>query len=156
MFFTYGKRLNIPSLSPIELKVKTTFFWYCQFKWKNSSLGYGCSQSILSCQKHWTRWNILFSAFEGSNAMSGKKNLLQKRIRNFSPFNIYINCCNHGLALCLPHLMKNIEYAEPLLDYDAVLLGMWKMFHYSPKKELYWNQFKVFMVKNLLKCWRRQ
>ena len=31
--------------------------------------------------------------------------------------------------------MKNIEYAELLLEYDPVLLGMWKMFRYSPKKE---------------------
>ena len=45
--------------------------------------------------------------------------------------------------------MKNIEYVELLLDYD-VLLGVWKMFHYSPKKELYWNQFKIFMVKSLM------
>ena len=29
---------------------------------------------------------------------------------------------------------ENIEYAELLLDYDAVLLVMWKMFGYSPKK----------------------
>ena len=55
--------------------------------------------------------------------MSGKKNGLERRIRTFSPFNISINCCNHRLALCLPYLMKSIENAEPLLDYDAVLLG---------------------------------
>ena len=30
--------------------------------------------------------------------------------------------------------MKNIEYTELLLDYNAVLLGMQKMFHYSPRK----------------------
>ena len=29
--------------------------------------------------------------------------------------------------------MKIIEYAELLLDYDAVLLGVRKMFHYSLK-----------------------
>ena len=77
---------------------------------------------------------ILFSVLDGTNAMSGKKNGLQRRIRNFSPFNIHVNCRNHRLALCLPHLMKNIEYAELLLDYDAVLLGVWKMFHYFSKK----------------------
>ena len=76
---------------------------------------------------------IHFSVLDGANAMSGKYNGLQRRIRNFSPFNIYINCRNHRLALCLPHLTKNIEYAELVLDYNAVLLGVWKMFHYSPK-----------------------
>ena len=53
--------------------------------------------------------------------MSGKMNGLQRRIRNFPPFNICISCGNHKLALCLPHLMKIIEYAELLLDYDAVI-----------------------------------
>ena len=65
--------------------------------------------------------------------MSGKMSGLQRRIRNFSPFNIYISCGNHKLALCLPHLMKIIEYAELVLDYDAVLLGVRKMFHHSLK-----------------------
>ena len=44
--------------------------------------------------------------------MSGKKNSLQRRIRNFLAFNIYINSHNHRLVSCLPHLMKNIDYAE--------------------------------------------
>ena len=35
----------------------------------------------------------------------------------------------------LASLMKNIEYAELLLDYGTVLLGVWKMFHYSPKQK---------------------
>ena len=47
--------------------------------------------------------------------------------------------------------MKNIEYDEFLLDCDAVLLHVWKMFHYSPKQELHWNLFKTFMVKKSLK-----
>ena len=66
--------------------------------------------------------------------MSGKGNSLQWRIRILLSFNIYINCLSHRLVLCLPLLMKNIEYTELLLDYNAVLLGMQKMFHYSPRK----------------------
>ena len=65
---------------------------------------------------------ILFSVLDRTNAISGKKNGLQRRIGNFSPFNIYINCHNHRLVLCLPHLMKYIEYAKLVLDSNAVLL----------------------------------
>ena len=66
--------------------------------------------------------------------MSGMNNGLQRGIRFYSPFNIYINCRNHRLALCLHHLMKDVDFAELLIDYDSLLLGIWKMFHFSPKK----------------------
>ena len=61
-------------------------------------------------------------------------NGLQRGIRFYSPFNMYINCRNHRLALCLHHLMKDVDFAELLIDYDSLLLGIWKMFHFSPKK----------------------
>ena len=32
-----------------------------------------------------------------------------------------------------PH-HEDPKFAELLLDFDSVLLGLWKMFHYSPKK----------------------
>ena len=67
---------------------------------------------------------IPFSVIDKTKAMSGKKNYLQSRARNFSPFNICMNCRNHRLVLCLHLLLKNVEYAELLLDYDAVLLGV--------------------------------
>ena len=41
-----------------------------------------------------------------------------------------VNCRNHRLSLCWPYLIKNIEYAQLLLDYDAVSFGV---FQYSPK-----------------------
>ena len=47
---------------------------------------------------------------------------------------MYINCRNHRLALCLLHLMKDADFAELLIDYDSLLLGIWKMFCFSPKK----------------------
>lgn len=76
---------------------------------------------------------IHFSVLDGTNVMSGnKKNNLQRRVIFFSSFNIYINCRNHRLTLRLPYLMENIEYAELLFDYGAVLLSMWKTFHCSP------------------------
>ena len=77
---------------------------------------------------------VLFSVLDGTNAMSGKEGRLQRRIRYYSSFNIYINCRNHRLALCLLHIMKNRKFSDMLADYDTVLLGLWKMFYYSPKK----------------------
>ena len=65
--------------------------------------------------------------------MSGKNTGLERRIRFYSLFNIYINFRNHRLAFCLPHLMKNVYFVELLMDYDSLLLGIWKMFHFSSK-----------------------
>ena len=77
---------------------------------------------------------VIFSVLDGTNSVSGKNTGLQRRIRFYSLFNMHINCRNHRLALCLPHVMKNVDFAELLIDYDSLLLGIWKMFHFSPKK----------------------
>ena len=66
----------------------------------------------------------MFSVLDGTNSMCGKKTGLQIRIRFYSPFNIYINCRNHCLALCLRHLMKDVNSAEILTDYDSQLLDI--------------------------------
>ena len=57
---------------------------------------------------------IIFTVLDGTNTMSGRKHGLQRQIQNESPHNIYLNCGNHQLALCLPHLKKDKEFA-PLL-----------------------------------------
>ena len=56
---------------------------------------------------------------------------LQRRFRHISPLCHYINCRNHRLALCIKHLMKDYPI---LLDVDSTLLGLWKLFEYSPQK----------------------
>ena len=78
--------------------------------------------------------SIFFSVLDGINTMSGRKNGLQRRIRNESPHNIYLNCRNHRLALCIPHLMKDKEFVPLPSTYDNLFLGVWKTFRYSPKK----------------------
>ena len=65
--------------------------------------------------KNITLDKILFSVLDGINRMSVKKKDLQERTNIFWPFNIDLYCRNYRLALCLSHLMKNIEYAELLL-----------------------------------------
>jgi hypothetical protein len=37
------------------------------------------------------------------------------------------------LALCLKHIMKMPEFTV-LQEVDSVLIGLWKVFEYSPKK----------------------
>jgi hypothetical protein len=44
---------------------------------------------------------------------------------------VYINCRNHKLALCVKHLIKDFPVLQEL---DSLLLGIWKLFHYSPKR----------------------
>ena len=72
-----------------------------------------------------------FSRLDGmSGWMSGVHNGVQRRIRNYAPHSIYINCCCHGLALCYKHLMDAFLW---LSSIDGLLLGLWKTFHFSNK-----------------------
>ena len=103
---------------------------------------------------------ILFRVLDGTNSMTGKKNGLQTRIRYYSPFSIDINCRNHHLTICLPHLMKNICLGEIMDDYDTLLLGLWEIFHFSPKRSSLLESFQVIYGKKPLKilkvavtCW---
>ena len=86
---------------------------------------------------------VLFSVLDGTNSISGKKNELQKRIRYYSPFSIYINCKNHRLALSLPHLMKDICLGEIINDYGILLLELWEIFHFSLKCSSILESFQV-------------
>ena len=71
-----------------------------------------------------------FSCLDGSNAMSDKHTGLQRRIRRFASFSIYVNCRCHWLALCLKHLFELFLWLESL---DKLLLGLWNSFDYSRK-----------------------
>ena len=94
---------------------------------------------------------VLFSVLDGTNSISGKKNGLQKRIRYYSPFSIYINCKNHRLALSLPHLMKDICLGEIINDYGILLLELWEIFHFSLKCTSILESFQVTYGKKPLK-----
>ena len=71
-----------------------------------------------------------FSCLDGTNSMSGEHTGLQRRIRHFAPFAIYVNCRCHRLALCFKHLFELFPWLESL---DKLLLGLWKGFFYSGK-----------------------
>ena len=94
------------------------YFEMKKFLWKNE-----CHQNIYAVKSR-RLGNVMFCVLFGTNAMSGKTYLLQKKIRFHSPFNIFINCRNHRLALCLPHLAKDTVIGELLPDYDTLLLGL--------------------------------
>ena len=119
-------------LSSTEQKIKT-FFGILNLKGKTAE------EIMNAIQKFFTAKSlridtILFSVLDGTNSMSGKKNGLQRKIRYYSPFSIYINCRNHRLAPCLPHLMKDIYLGEIMNDCNSLLLGLWKIFHFSPNR----------------------
>ena len=69
-----------------------------------------------------------FVCFDGTNAMSGEKNGVQRRYRNCARYSIYVNCRCHRLALCFKHLMAQFPWLQ---TNDTLLLGLWKAFHYS-------------------------
>ena len=60
--------------------------------------------------------------------MSGEISGLQRRIRHISPHSMYGNCRCHRLALCFKHLIDQFSWLAKL---DKLLLGLWKLFHYS-------------------------
>ena len=143
MFRTY--------LSPIELQAKMTFFSVVNLNKKTATQVINVVNQFFPA-KSIKLDKILSSVLDGSNAMSGEKNGLQRRVSNFSSFNIYISYCNHRPAVCWPQLMKNTKYAVLLLDCDAVVFAVWQIIHYSPENGAIWNQFQTFTVKSLLKC----
>ena len=55
---------------------------------------------------------IFSRSLDDPNSMSETKRGLQRRIRLYSPFNLYVNCRNHYLALCLSHLTKDSELGK--------------------------------------------
>ena len=78
--------------------------------------------------------NTRFSCLDGTNAMSGEPTGLQRRIHNLAPFSIYVNCRCHRLALCFKHLFGQIHW---LGSINTFLLGLWKAFYYSGKKQTF-------------------
>ena len=62
--------------------------------------------------------------------MSGQYDGVQRRIWNYVPHTVYINCRCHRLALCFEHLMDDFPWLKTV---DSLLLGLWKTFHFSSK-----------------------
>ena len=98
-------------------------------------------------EKKIDKTKIRFSGLDGTNAMSGERKGLQRRIRHVPPFAVYMNCCKHCLASCLVHLLKSYSELESL---DKLLLSLWKLFEYSSVKQaVFENAQKVDDLKPL-------
>ena len=61
---------------------------------------------------------IRFCGLDGTNSMSSEHCCLQHLIKHSSSHAEYINCCNHQLALCFFHLLKEFP---SLVSLDASL-----------------------------------
>ncbi|XP_052264230.1 uncharacterized protein LOC127867223 [Dreissena polymorpha] len=56
---------------------------------------------------------------------------LQRQFRHIVSHQLYVNCRHHKQAITIKHLIND----NPIVDQvDSLLLSVWKMFHYSPKK----------------------
>ena len=78
---------------------------------------------------------IQFCGLDGTNSISSEHGDLQCLIKHSSQHAEYINCCNHWLALCFAHLLKEFP---SLISLDTMLLSVWKLFKYSTiKKEIF-------------------
>ena len=65
---------------------------------------------------------IRFCGLDGTNSMSSEHCCLQHLIKHSSSHAEYINCCNHQLALCFFHLLKEFP---SLVSLDASLF-IWR------------------------------
>ena len=74
---------------------------------------------------------LIFHGLDRTNAMSGKRLGLQKRLCHEAPHSKYVNCCNDSLALIFVYLMPQFKQ---LRGVDATVLALWKVFKYSSIK----------------------
>ena len=99
-----------------------------------------------SSTKHfWSFYN--FIVLDGTNSMSGTKRGLQRWIRFYYLFNLYVSCRNYHLALCLFHLTKDSELGQLQIDYDAFAGCMESLSLYS--EEFYSWQYPNYGKKHL-------
>ena len=86
---------------------------------------------------------IFFRDLDGTNSMSGTKSL-------YCPLNLYVNCRNCPLVLCLSHLTKDSELGELQIDYDAFCWVYGKSFIILGRIQ-FMTISKLFMVKSIWK-----
>ena len=88
------------------------------------------------CAKGLDIKQLIFHGLDGTNAMSGERSDLQRRLLHEAPRSKYVNCHNHRLALVFVHLMLQFKQ---LREFDATVLVLWKAFKYSSIKASVFN-----------------
>ena len=90
---------------------------------------------------------IRFCGLDGTNSMSSEPYVLQRLIKHSLPHAEYTSCCNHWLALCFVHLLKEFP---SLVSFDTMLHSVWKLLKYSTiKKEVFNDMQRVYELTPL-------
>ena len=69
--------------------------------------------------------------YDGTATFSGTKNGVQMRIRILALRALFVHCRAHVLQLCCVSAARCLPSLKKVF---AILMSVWKMFHYSPKK----------------------
>ena len=64
-----------------------------------------------------------------TNKNSGEQFGLKQLLKDAVPLGNWVGCGNHKVALCFKHLLNDFSN---VLSVDAILLALWKFFHYHP------------------------
>ena len=99
------------------------------------------------CAKGLDIKQLIFYGLDGTNAMSGERSGLQRRLRHEAPHSKYVNSLSHRLALVFLHFMP--QFKQPR-EVDATVLALWKAFKYfSIKASVFNNVQEVEGLKKL-------
>ena len=95
--------------------------------------------------------NIVGKAFDGAANMNGIYKGLSTRMKECSPYAIYIHCCGHLLNLALQDTMKEIE---PLLNALGNIQSLYNFLEASPKHHTLFSDVEDEneKYKQVIKC----
>ena len=74
---------------------------------------------------------IVGIGFGGAATFSGKKSGVQARMKNFAPHAFFVHCHCHMLQLAC---VQAANSTPGIKQVYTTLTGLWKFFHYSPKR----------------------
>ena len=74
---------------------------------------------------------LIGQGYDGAAPFSGRNTGVQKRMRTLSGHALYIHCSCHRLQLAS---IQAAESAPQIQKFFGMLLNLWKLFYYSPKK----------------------
>ena len=91
---------------------------------------------------------IKFSGSDATNAMSSENKGLKQRFQRIPTYKIDTNCRTQRPALCLVHLLETYINLEAV---GALLMSIWKAFHYKSIKQAIYENAELFDGMNLSK-----
>ena len=74
---------------------------------------------------------LIGQGYDGAAPFSGRNTGVQKRMRTLSGHALYIHCSCHRLQLAS---IQAAESVPQIQKFFGMLLNLWKLFYYSPKK----------------------